>query len=143
MSLLVDFIDAPACPSMDRRIHIAKGPLIGWHLPIGMHVPFSRELHKLPLGELWIDQSKRNRVKGAIPCKKTGILPLVWKRKDVIIIQVNPIGISLHTSLRNLSREGILFQPIIDHKMVKLLIPEHPRKSLPLDQAQFFRCLFG
>ncbi len=37
----LDFVDTPGGPGVDRRIDIAKGPLVGRQLAVGMHVPLA------------------------------------------------------------------------------------------------------
>ena len=40
-TLLLDLVDPPRSPGVDRRVHIAKGPLIRRKLAVGVHVPFA------------------------------------------------------------------------------------------------------
>ena len=41
VAFLVDFVDAPGCPGMHRRVDITKGPLVRRNLSVGVHVPLA------------------------------------------------------------------------------------------------------
>jgi hypothetical protein len=51
-TLLLNLIDAPRGPRVNRRIHIAKGPLISRQLAVRMHVPLAQHQEKLIFCEL-------------------------------------------------------------------------------------------
>src|SRR5690242_17917644 len=51
-SLLLDLVNAPRSPGVNRRIHIAKRPLVCRQLPVRMHVPFAQHQHELVLRKL-------------------------------------------------------------------------------------------
>jgi hypothetical protein len=40
--LFLDFVNPPRRPGVHRRVHVAKGPLVGGNLAIGMHVPLTQ-----------------------------------------------------------------------------------------------------
>src|SRR5260370_25449129 len=42
----LDFVDAPGGPPRNRRIHCAKGPLVGGQLPVGMTEAFSQKTNE-------------------------------------------------------------------------------------------------
>ena len=39
---------------MDRRVHVAEGPLISGELAVRVHVPFACQQHELLLGEFGV-----------------------------------------------------------------------------------------
>src|SRR5690242_19182007 len=41
-ALLLDLVNAPRRPRMDRRIDVAKRPLVSGQLTVRMHVPFAQ-----------------------------------------------------------------------------------------------------
>src|SRR5438132_160532 len=53
--LLVNFVNAPGGPGKYRWIDVAKGPLVGGKLTVGMHVPLSHQQVKLALGKFAIN----------------------------------------------------------------------------------------
>ena len=42
-ALLLDLVDAPRSPRVNRRIHVPERPLVRWNLTVGMHVPFAQQ----------------------------------------------------------------------------------------------------
>src|SRR5260370_14198071 len=48
----LDFVDTPAGPRMNRRIHVAKSPLVGGEFPRGMHVTFAQNENELVLAQI-------------------------------------------------------------------------------------------
>src|SRR5262245_61871499 len=51
-SLLLDLVNTPRSPGVNRRIHIAKRPFVSWQLTVRVHIPFAQHQHELVLGEL-------------------------------------------------------------------------------------------
>ena len=60
---LLGLVEPPGGPGKDRRVDIAKGPLVGGNLAVGMLVPLSQQQIDLPLGKINIDQGQRDTVK--------------------------------------------------------------------------------
>src|SRR5205814_538557 len=98
--LLINFVDAPCSPCQHRRIDITKGPLIGWKLSIGMHVPLAHQQIKLALGKFTIDQRKRNTVEREVPGRIPWIFPLVRHRHYALVVQMPPVLIAPVFALR-------------------------------------------
>src|SRR5260370_6464963 len=87
----LDFVDAPGCPRMNRRIHVAKSPLVGGQLPVGMHVPFAQKKNELFLGKIGIDQREPNALKRQVPCRIPRILPFVGHGNNDVVVEIGPI----------------------------------------------------
>src|ERR1043165_2918995 len=51
-SLLLNLVNAPRGPCVNRRIHIAKRPLVCWQLSVRVHVPLAQHQHELLLRKL-------------------------------------------------------------------------------------------
>src|SRR5215471_15870428 len=62
-----DFINAPGGPSVDRRVYVSEGPLVGRKLPVGVHVPFAEEKDELLFCEIGINNRDRNAVESQVP----------------------------------------------------------------------------
>src|SRR5262249_46554315 len=77
LALLVDLVNTPGCPCMDWGIHISKRPLISWNLAVRMHVPFAQHQRELFLRKVRINKRQRYAMKGQVPSRVPGILPLV------------------------------------------------------------------
>src|SRR5206468_4133903 len=77
VAALLDLVDPPGCPGVDGRVAVAEGPRVGRQLAVGVHVPFAQEEDELALGERRIDHGERDAVKGEVPGREPGILPLV------------------------------------------------------------------
>ena len=75
--LAVDLIDAPRRPAVHGGVDVAERPLVSGNLAVGPHVPFAGQQNELVLGELGIDERKRNTVKGEVPRGVPGVLPFV------------------------------------------------------------------
>src|SRR5215813_11639004 len=54
-SLLLDLVNAPRSPRVNRRIHIAERPLVSRQLAVRVHVPFAQHQHELIFRELRIN----------------------------------------------------------------------------------------
>ena len=137
--LLFDLIDSPCRPSMNWRVHVAKGPFVSRNLSVGMHVPFSRHQHQLFFSEYWIDQCKGYAVESQIPSRVPWILPLVGHRNNVRVVKVAPFAVATNNSGRWrgwLTR--VAFKPLRDIEVVKLLRPNQARDGLPLYVALIF-----
>src|SRR4029450_4937546 len=52
--LLVDLVDPPGGPGMDRRIDVAERPLVRRQLTIRVHVPLTQHQRELVLGKLGV-----------------------------------------------------------------------------------------
>ena len=130
----MNLVHAPARPGMHRRIHIAQGPFIRRDLPVRMHVPLAQEQLQLRLGEFGIHQRQRNRVERQVPGRVPRVFPLVGHRDDVFVIQVDPLRVAaLQSRRRRRGLARIALEPRLDHEIVKLLGPQQPRESLPLN----------
>src|SRR5205814_756971 len=91
---LLDFINTPYSPGVDRWIHITECPLIGRKLTIGMHIPLTQEQDELLLGEIGVDQRQRNTVECQVPCSVPGVFPGVRHRDDISSIEMPPLSIT-------------------------------------------------
>src|SRR5262249_42410160 len=119
---LLDLVNTPGGPRMNRRIHIAESPLVGRKLSIGMHVPLAEHQYQLFLCEIGIDECERNAMESEIPGGIPRVFPLVGHRKDVGIIEVLPFLISsVESSGRRCGLLRITVQPGTDIEMEILL----------------------
>src|ERR1700688_2485696 len=135
----LNFVHAPRGPCMSRGIYVAKSPLVGRQLAIGVHVPFAEEEDELILGEVGIDDGEGYAVKREIPGGVPGIFPLVGHGNDVVVIELGPILVSAVPALfrgRRLAR--ITGKPSEDVVVVELLRPHHPRQGLTHYVASIF-----
>ena len=82
-ALLLDLVDAQRRPGVHRRIDVAERPLVGRHLPVGMHVPFAQHQHELLLGEFGIDQRERHACETPDPRRRTRDIPTcpAWRSR--------------------------------------------------------------
>ena len=130
-AFLVDLVDAPRGPGVHRRIHIAKCPLVGGNLPVGMHVPLAQHERELFLREVRVDQCKRNAVKCQVPCGVPGILPFVWHGDHIGVVEVPPIPVAPVLAFGGWGRVArISLQPILDDVVIELLRPQHAGEAL-------------
>ena len=90
---LLDLVDAPGRPGVDRWVDVAEGPLVGGDLAVRVHVPLAEEEDQLLLREVRVDQRQRDRVKREVPGRVPRILPLVRHRDDVVVVEVGPLVI--------------------------------------------------
>ena len=81
-------------PGVHRRIDVAKIPFIGRDLAVGVHVALAQHQLQLLLAEVGIDQRQRDDVKGEVPGRVPGILPLVGHRDDVAVVHVVPVVVA-------------------------------------------------
>ena len=88
VALLLDLVDAPRRPRVDRRVDVTEGPLVGRKLAVRVHVPFAQQQHQLRLREVRIDERQRHAVEREIPGGIPGVLPLVRHRDDVRVVEV-------------------------------------------------------
>src|SRR6266536_5692352 len=93
-ALLLDLVDAPGRPGQHRWVDIAEGPLVGRDLAVWVLVPLAAQQNQLLLGELRVDQRKRDTVKRQIPGGEPGVFPLVGHRDDVGGVEVFPVGVA-------------------------------------------------
>src|SRR5262245_51261126 len=83
---------------------------------------------------------KGDTVEGEIPCGVPRVLPLVWHRDDVHVVQVAPVVVAATpTGVRRGWTGRVTVQPAQDVVVVELLGPEHPAERL----AQHERLLRG
>src|SRR5262249_25210525 len=121
-TLLLDFVDPPRSPGVDRWVHIAKVPLVGWNLAIGMHVPLAKHQRELFLGEVRIYKREQNTVEGQIPCHIPKIFPLVKHEDDVLVVHVRPLMIAAAAPLRRQNKiTEITLQPLLNDVVIELL----------------------
>ena len=129
--------NAPRCPRVDGRVHVAERPFVGGELAIRVHEPFAREQIKLTLGKVWIHERERNAVERQIPRGIPRILPLVRHRNDVGVVEVRPLGVARVLAGGGRRRlAGIAVEPFADVEMIKLFRPNHARERLPLNGTQ-------
>ena len=65
--LSLDLVNTPGRPRDNRRINIAKIPLVCGDLAVRMLVPLAHDEIELALRKIWIDQRKRDAMKGEVP----------------------------------------------------------------------------
>ena len=131
VAFLVDLVDAPRGPGVDRRVYVSESPFVGRELAVGMHVPFAEDEHELLFGEIGIDQGERDAVKSQVPRGVPGIFPLVGHGDDVGVVEVRPIVIASGGALWRRRRiAGIAVQPLFDHVVIELLRPQESGEAL-------------
>ena len=79
---------------MHRRIDVAKIPLVGRDLAVGVHVMLAQHQLQLLLAEIRIHERQREHVEGKIPGRVPGILPLVRHGDHVAIEHVVPVVVA-------------------------------------------------
>ena len=109
--------DAHCRPGMHRRIDVAECPFIGRQLAVRMHQPDLAQQQQLRLGEIRIDQRKRDAMKGEVPGGEPGIFPLVRHRHDVGGDEVRPIAVA--AVLAALGRRGLSGSPLSHCRTLK------------------------
>src|ERR1051326_972036 len=87
MALLLDLVDTPGRPRMNRRIDVAEIPLVGGQLAIGVEIPFADHQSELIFGKLRIHQSEGKAMEGEIPGGIPGVLPFIGHRDDVGVVE--------------------------------------------------------
>ncbi len=138
--LLVDLINAPGRPGMDRGIHVAECPFIGRNLTVGVHIPFAQHEDELLLGERRVHQRERDAMKREIPGGIPGILPLIRHRDDIGVIEMRPIRVpAVVTFTRGGLPCRIALEPSIHIVVIELFAPKQSGKGLPLYAARVFR----
>lgn len=109
---------------MNRRIDITKGPFVSRKSSVGIHVPFSREQGKLRFGEVGIDKSASDAMKGHIPSGEPRVFPFVGHEQNFFIVDVLPRGVA---SMEAFGRRGradrIALEPSLDIVIIKLFTP--------------------
>ena len=65
--LPLNLVDTPGRPRDNGRINIAKIPLVCGDLAVRMLIPLAHDEIELALREIWIDQRKRDAMKGEVP----------------------------------------------------------------------------
>src|SRR4051812_6825384 len=114
---------------MQRRIHIAEGPLARWYLPAGMQEIFVQQQLDLILGEIHVDERYHCAMEGKIPGSKPWVLPGVGHGNDVIGVKMSPIMVAPGQP-RSRRYRLIAFQPRGYVIVIKLLVPDHPGQRL-------------
>src|SRR5262249_46780154 len=80
--LILDLVQEQRSPGMDRRIDVAKIPLVRRNLSIGMEIEIAQHEKLLFFGEIKIHQRQADGVEGQIPSCIPGIFPLVGHGDD-------------------------------------------------------------
>ena len=138
--LLVDFVDTPRRPRMDRRVHVVEGPLVRGQLSVGVHVPFAQQQHELIFREVGVDQGERHGVEREVPRRIPRILPFVRHGEHVFVVDVRPFGIAPSKALRRGRRlSRVTVEPFLDDVVIELLRPQQTRDGLPRDVARVGR----
>ena len=131
-----ELVHPPRGPGVDRRIDVAEIPLVGRELAVRVHVPLAAEQDELALGPLEVHPASGHAVKGRVPGREPGVLPLVGDRQHVERGEVLPARRSGPAPCSGggggLGR--ITLEPELDAVMVELLRPEQSGERLPLHQ---------
>ena len=131
----VNYVDRMRRPSMNGWIHIAKVPLIGRNLSVGVEVLAAQHQAELLFGETGIHQSECGGVKGQIPGRIPGVFPFVGHGDDITVVHVMPLLIP--EALGVLIAQWInaaLLEPRRDVVVVELFGPQHPCHGLSKDE---------
>ena len=135
-ALLVDLVDTPGGPGEHGRVHVAERPFVGRELAVGVHVPLAQEEDELLLREVGVDHRQGHAVKGQVPRRVPGVLPLVRHRDDVGVVEVRPVGVAPSPSPCRRGRLGrVAVEPVLHDVVVELLRPEHAGEGLTHDPA--------
>ncbi len=135
-SLARHLVDAPACPSVHRRVHVAELELVGGNRAVRRHVPLAQEEQQLVLRELRIDARHRDHVKRAVPRGEPRILPRVRHRQDVARVEMPPFVIATRAvRVGRLRLIRIAFEPGVDGVVIELLRPQETGVGLTHDGA--------
>ena len=92
-TFLVELVDAPTGPGVDRGVEIRKLPFVGRNLSVRVLKLLEQQHPEIFLGEFRIDQGERDALEGQIPGGKPGKLPLVRHGQDAHGIQVAPVDV--------------------------------------------------
>eukprot|EP00053_Salpingoeca_punica_P018048 m.175423 g.175423 ORF g.175423 m.175423 type:complete len:782 (+) comp17347_c0_seq5:171-2516(+) len=129
-------VDAKDSPRMHRRIDVAKGKLIGWDLPVRVHVPLAQHHGQLLLGKGRVYAAHGNHVEGEVPGCVPWVFPLVRHGDDVAVEEVHPVGVAAAEPLARRRRlVTVALEPVADDVVVELLGPEEACEGLALHQA--------
>ncbi len=132
----VDLVDSPRSPSVDRRIHIAKGPFVRGELAVGVHEPFAAQEHELLFGEFGIDEREADAVEGGIPGGKPGELPFVGHRHNFATFYMTPGAVAAVAAFDRRRRlKFVAADPAGNVVVIELLVPDEARPSLALHVA--------
>ena len=119
---------------MHGRVDVAEVPFVGRNLAVGVHEAFAQHQLELLLAEIGIDESQGEHMKGEIPDRVPGILPLVRHGDDVAVVHVVPLVVARGGLAVRLERVGAaLFEPLVHVVVVELLAPQHSRQGLAHD----------
>ncbi len=90
-----------------------------------MLIPFAHDEIELSLGELDIDERKRETVKRQVPRRVPGKFPFVRHRHDTLVVEMTPAGItSLLAFLRRRWLSRVSVEPLFNDVMIKLFVPK-------------------
>ena len=102
---------------------------------------FEQEHPKLVHRILRIDQRQGDALKRQVPGGEPRILPFVRERHDPQRIQMLPMPVADASARVGRRPVGIVaIEPAADVEDVALLVPEHARESLPLDEPFVVGC---
>jgi hypothetical protein len=131
-----DFVNAPAGPRVDGRVHVGEIPLVRGQRAVGPQIPFAKQKEELTLGKIRIDAAHWDHVKGEIPRCVPRVFPLVGHRDDVRVVEVRPVGVARLRVMRGRARlVRIAGEPAAHVVVVKLLRPQQSRVGLVQDVA--------
>ena len=124
---------------MHRWIDIGEVPLVRRQLPVRVQIAASQQQIELVLGEADVHDRERHRLKGQVPRREPGILPLVGHRDDVFGDQVPPVMVA-PSRVGTERVRAVTRQPRLHVVAEVLLGPQHPGQRLarnhPLVLAQ-------
>ena len=119
---------------MNGRIDITKIPFIGRKLAVWVHIIFPQNHRKLPFRKMRINPRQCYGMKGQVPSRKPRIFPFVGHGQNIGSIKMFPTQISWVLSPFKIKRHfGVAFEVFIDVKIIKLFVPQHSSKGLPLN----------
>src|SRR5262249_42665913 len=143
-TLLLDLVDAPGGPCVDRRGDIAEGPFVSGALTAPGRVTFAGHEGELLFCGFAIDQRPRDGAKKHVPPRTPRVLRFVRHRDYVGVVDVSPVAIAAGQTLGGRARlPGIALKPVVDYVVIKLLRPEHAGECLPHDVLRIRREIAG
>src|SRR5215831_5761798 len=106
--LILNLVQEQRSPGMDRRINVAKVPLVRRNLSIGMQVEIMQHQKLLLFGEIEINQRQGEGMKRQIPSCIPGIFPLVGHGDNVAVKHVEPLRVAPGTTSTAKKRMGLV-----------------------------------